>query len=88
MIFNGLQIALAKECHGKGISTIISIILKEMIKMARDNGIMISSRWLSRSDPDLKVNIILPFDPWLRVYARVGGKNIMPCQEASISLGL
>src|SRR5690554_4963478 len=78
---NGLQIAVNKECQGKGIS---SIILKEMVSVARDNGfkyITIPVRPSLKSKYPLipidhyikwKREDSLPYDPWLRVHIRMG----------------
>jgi GNAT superfamily N-acetyltransferase len=88
---NGLQIAVNKEYQGKGIS---SVILKEMISIARDNGfkyVTIPVRPSQKSKyPLIPIdNYIkwerkdgLPYDPWLRVQVRNGGKIIKPCHKA------
>ncbi|MCD6180918.1 MAG: GNAT family N-acetyltransferase [Candidatus Cloacimonetes bacterium] len=88
---NGLQIAVNKEHQGKGIS---SVIVKEMISIARDNGfkyVTIPVRPSLKSKyPLIPIdNYIkwerkdgLPFDPWLRVHVRLGGKIIKPCHKA------
>ena len=89
---NGLQIAVNKEHQGKGVS---SLVLKEMIAIAKEKGfdyVTIPIR------PSLKSNYPLismdsyiewkrekdgqPYDPWLRVHQRAGGKVIKVCHEA------
>lgn len=89
--FNGLQIAVAKDHQGKGIS---SIILKEMIKIAHNNDfkhVTIPIRPSLKSKYPLTSidNYIkweredgLTYDPWLRVHTRAGGEIIKPCHEA------
>ena len=90
-VLNGLQIAVNKEYQGRGIS---SIILKEMISVARDNDlkyITIPVRPSLKSKYPLipidnylkwKREDGLPYDPWLRVHIRMGGKIIKPCHKA------
>ncbi|MCK9331005.1 MAG: GNAT family N-acetyltransferase [Candidatus Cloacimonetes bacterium] len=88
---NGLQIAVNLEFQGQGIS---SLILKEMIILARDNGykyVTIPVRPSMKSIYPLitidnyinwKRSDGLPFDPWLRVHRKMGGQIIKPCHQA------
>lgn len=88
---NGLQIAVSKDHQGKGIST---LMLKEMFSIARNYGfryITIPVRPSIKSKYPLTPigNYIkwkredgLPFDPWLRVHVRLGGRIIKPCHQA------
>jgi GNAT superfamily N-acetyltransferase len=90
-VLNGLQITVNKNYLGKGIS---SIIVKEMINMAREHGfryITIPVRPNFKSKyPLISIdNYInwrredgMPFDPWLRVHVRCGAKVIKPCHRA------
>ena len=93
---NGLQIAVSKKHQGKGIS---SLVLKEMIFLARDNGfkyvttpvrpILKSEYPLTSIDNYIKWRREdgLPFDPWLRVHVRLGGKIIKPCHKSMYITG-
>jgi len=88
---NGLQIAVNKKHQGKGVSF---LILQEMISIAYDNGfehVTIPVRPSFKSKYPLTPinNYIkweredgLPFDPWLRVHIRLGGKIMRPCHKA------
>lgn len=88
---NGLQIAVNKRHQGKGIS---SLLLKEMISIAHEDGfkyVTIPVRPSFKSKYPLipidnyikwKREDGLPFDPWLRVHVRLGGKIIKPCHKA------
>ncbi len=90
-ILNGLQIAVNKEHQKKGIS---SIILKEMVNLAKEKGfekVIIPVRPSLKSLYPLifidsyinwKREDNLPYDPWLRVHIRFGGKIIKVCHEA------
>ena len=90
-ILNGLQVVVNEEYQGKGVS---SIILKEMISIARNNDfkyITIPVRPSLKSQyPLISIdNYIgwrrdddLPYDPWLRVHVRLGGIIIKTCHEA------
>ena len=93
---NGLQIAVSKKHQGKGIS---SLVLKEMISLARDNGfkyvttpvrpVLKSEYPLTSIDNYIKWRREdgLPFDPWLRVHVRLGGKIIKPCHKSMYITG-
>jgi|SRR6056297_398810 len=90
-ILNGLQIAVNKDHQGKGIS---SIIIKEMINLAREKGfdhVTIPVRPSLKSLYPLtsidsyikwKRDDNLPYGPWLRAHARFGGRIIKPCHKA------
>ena len=87
----GLQIAVKKEFQGKGLST---IIVKELIRMARINNFSfltipvrpsLKSKYPVTSIDEYitwKRDDGLPFDPWLRVHVKCGGKIIKPCCKA------
>lgn len=96
-VLNGLQIAVNKDYQGRGIS---SLILKEMISLARESGlkyITVPVRPSLKSKYPLipidnylkwKREDGLPYDPWLRVHARMGGKIIKPCHKAMYIPGI
>ena len=87
----GLQIAVKKEFQGKGFST---IIVKELIRIAKQNNLSflaipvrpsLKSKYpLTSIDEYItwKLEDGLPFDPWLRVHVKCGGKIIKPCHKA------
>ena len=87
----GLQIAVNKENQGQGLS---GLTLKEMKQIARKRGF---SSLILPVRPNKKALIPhepiddyilrlrddgLPYDPWLRVHVRNGGKIIKPCHKA------
>jgi hypothetical protein len=87
----GVQIIIPKEYQGKGIS---SIAVAEIKKMCAKMGIR---KLIIPIRPTLKskfpINDIdnyikwknekgLPFDPWLRVHVKQGGKIIKTCKKA------
>jgi hypothetical protein len=92
----GLQIMIRKEHQGKGLS---SIVLNEMSNLAKSKGfrdLVIPVR------PNLKEHYPLipmkeyiewkndkglPFDNWLRVHVRAGGKILHPCEKSGTILG-
>jgi len=90
-VLNGLQIAVNKDYQGKGLS---SCVLQEMKSLAKKNGmeyITIPVRPSLKSKYPLtqiekyikwKREDGLPFDPWLRVHIRQGGKIIKICHRA------
>src|SRR6056297_1365177 len=90
-ILNGLQIAVNKNHQGKGVST---LVLKEMAAIAREKGcqfITIPVRPSLKSKyPLIPIDRYvnwrrkdgLPFDPWLRVHERFGGKIVKICHES------
>jgi GNAT superfamily N-acetyltransferase len=90
-VLNGLQIAVNAKWQGQGVST---KVLKEMAAIAKVNGLdyvtipvrpSLKSKYpLTSIDHYInwKRDDGLPFDPWLRVHARFGGKIIKPCHEA------
>lgn len=90
-MLNGLQIVVNGKWQGKGIST---MVLKEMSTIGAEKGfnkVTIPVRPSLKSKYPLtsidnyinwKRDDGLPFDPWLRVHARFGGKIIKPCHEA------
>ena len=90
-VLNGLQIAVSQDYQRQGLS---SIVLKEMINLARDNGfeyVTIPVRpSLKSSYPLITIDDYikwrredgLPFDPWLRVHVRAGGEIVKPCHRA------
>lgn len=91
-ILAGLQIAVNKNHQGRGIS---SLVLKEMLEIARDNGfenVVIPIRPGMKSKyPLVSIDDYInwqrdkdkqPFDPWLRVHLRAGGELIKVCHKA------
>ncbi len=90
-ILNGLQIAVNKNHQGKGVS---SLVLKEMASIARKEGfqyVTIPVRPSLKSKyPLIPIDHYinwrredgLPFDPWLRVHERFGGKIVKICHES------
>ena len=88
---NGLQIAVNKKHQGKGVS---SLVLKEMAAIAREKGfqyVTIPVRPSLKSKyplipidryVDWRREDGLPFDPWLRVHKRFGGKIVKVCHES------
>lgn len=87
----GLQICVSSRCQGKGVS---QLLIKEMISLAENEGY---SHVLIPVRPNLKDKYPLtpiddyikwtredglPFDPWLRVHARCGGRILKPCHKA------
>ena len=87
----GLQIALRKEFQGKGLSV---IIVKELIRIAKQNDLSFLAvpvrSSLKSTYPLISIDEYiawqredgLPFDPWLRVHVKCGGKIIKPCHKA------
>lgn len=87
----GLQIAVNKEYQGKGLSR---LALEEMKQIARNRGfsslilpVRPSQKSLFPHEPinDYILRLRedgLPYDPWLRVHVRNGGKIIKPCHNA------
>jgi len=90
-VLTGLQIAVKKEFQGRGFS---AIIVKELIRIAWVNNFSLLTLPVR---PSLKSKYPLtsideyitwqrddglPFDPWLRVHVKCGGKIIKPCHEA------
>ena len=88
---NGLQIAVKKNFQGKGFST---LIVNELIRISRINNFSFLAIPVR---PSLKSKYPLtsideyitwqredglPFDPWLRVHVKNGGKIIKPCHKA------
>ena len=88
---NGLQIAVNKTHQGKGVS---SLVLKEMAAIAKAKGfqyVTIPVRPSLKSQYPLtpidhyikwRREDDLPFDPWLRVHERFGGKIVKVCHES------
>ena len=87
----GLQIAVKNDFQGKGFS---SIIVNELIRIARINNFSfltipvrpsLKSKYpLTSIDEYItwKREDGLPFDPWLRVHVKCGGKIVKPCHKA------
>ena len=87
----GIQISVAPDYQGQGLSR---ILLEEMISMARARGfgkVIIPVRPSLKSSYPLtsiqdylewKTDEGLPFDPWLRVHLRNGGRILHPCHRA------
>ena len=92
----GLQIAVKKEFQGKGLS---AIIVNELRRIARINSFLLltipvrpslKSKYPVTSIDEYitwKRENGLPFDPWLRVHVKTGGKIIKPCHKAMYITG-
>jgi len=92
----GLQIAVAKDHQNKGVST---LLLKEMVNTAKEydyKNVIIPIRPSLKSKYPLtdmnnyinwKREDGLPYDPWIRVHLRFGGKVIKVCHKAMIIKG-
>lgn len=87
----GIQISIAPGFQGKGLS---KVLLGQMLKLARAADL---SRVVVPVRPSLKASYPLapieryigwqnaaglPFDPWLRVHVRSGGKIVKACPRA------
>jgi GNAT superfamily N-acetyltransferase len=87
----GLQIAIAPDFQGRGLS---KVFLDEMIRLARSRALR---SLIVPVRPSMKhrypltpigsyiqweVEQGLPFDPWLRVHVRSGGRIVKPCPRA------
>ncbi len=87
----GLQVMIRKKHQGKGLS---ALVLKEMSNLGRKKGL---DQMVIPVRPNQKEfyplipmkNYIqwkdekgLPFDNWLRVHVRAGGKIIKPCERS------
>lgn len=87
----GLQIAVKKEFQGKGLSV---MIVKELIRIAKQNNLLFLAfpvrPSLKSTYPLTSIDEYitwqrkdgLPFDPWLRVHVKCGGKIIKSCHKA------
>jgi len=87
----GLQIAVKRDFQSKGLS---AIFVKELIRIAKQNNFsflaipvrpsMKSTYPLTSIDEYItwKREDGLPFDPWLRVHVKCGGKIIKSCHKA------
>jgi len=90
-MLNVLQIAFKREAQGMGLS---SLIIQELKRMTREHGFsyltipvrpsLKSSYPLITMDDYLtwKRNDGQPFDPWLRVHTKCGGKIVNSCHRA------
>ena len=90
-IHSAIQVAIRPEYQGQGLSTRMvqamraigqSKGFRHLVAPVRPNE---KSKYpLTRIDDYIKwkADEGLPFDAWLRVHARVGGKIIKPCHEA------
>lgn len=90
-ILNGLLIAVNKKYQGKGMSY---LVLKEMLSIAHEKGfkyvtVPVRPNFKSKYPLIPIDNYIkweredgLPFDPWLRVHVRLGGKIIKSCRKS------
>jgi GNAT superfamily N-acetyltransferase len=91
-----IQISIHPDHQGRGLS---AIMLKEMLALARQRKL---GRLIAPVRPSLKsiypltamADYIrwtddsgLPFDPWLRVHARLGGRIVKVCQRAMQVIG-
>ena len=88
---SGLQVAIAKEHQGKGLSP---VMVREMIAAARKNGLeklAIPVRPTVKSKyPLIPISRYiqwkradgLPFDPWMRVHVKLGASIIKPCHHS------
>jgi len=92
----GLQISVAPNFQGKGLS---KVLLQEMIELARSKGLpsvivpvrpSFKDRYpLTPIDRYIKwtVDQGLPYDPWLRVHVRNGGRIVKACPLAMKIVG-
>lgn len=90
-VLSALQIAIKKEYQGKGLS---SHMVRQFKRLAAEHGleyVIAPVRPNRKTEYPLQsidqyisweMSKGLPFDPWLRVHARVGGKIIKPCHRA------
>ncbi len=87
----GLQIAVAKEYQGQGLSAFLVKALKKTAFEHSLKALIIPVRptWKSRypltSMDDYiswKCDDGLPFDPWLRIHVKCGGTILHPCSHA------
>lgn len=92
----GLQIAIAPDFRGRNLA---SVMLGQMVKLARSNGfssviVPVRPSFKDRyplSPIDAYIQWTnddgLPYDPWLRVHVRCGGRIIKPCPLAMKIMG-
>jgi GNAT superfamily N-acetyltransferase len=95
-ILCAIQISIHPRHQGRGLST---FMLKEMLTLARQKGL---SQLIAPVRPSLKDRYPLtpmedyirwtddaglPFDPWLRVHVRQGGRIVKVCQRAMRVIG-
>ena len=92
----GLQISISPDFQGTGLS---KVLLQEMVGLAGSKGLSrvivpvrpnLKSRYpLTPIDTFLgwKTDQGLPYDPWLRVHVRSGGRIIKSCPKAMIVPG-
>ena len=90
-MLNGLQIAIKKDAQGKGLS---ALIVRELQRMAREHRFSYLTFPIRPSLKNLyplipmddyitwKREDGMPFDPWLRVHTKCGGKIIKTCHRA------
>jgi len=95
-ILVGLQIMVRKDHQGKRLS---SIVLSEMSKLAKRKGfknVIIPVRPTQKEYYPLipmedyiqwENGNGLPFDSWLRVHVKAGGKILKPCEKSGIIAG-
>lgn len=92
----GLQIAVAPEYRSRGLS---GVLLDEMVRLARTSGL---PSLIVPVRPSMKhrypltpmssyiqweTEQSLPYDPWLRVHVRKGGRVVKPCPRAMRIVG-
>lgn len=86
-----IQIMVPPDYHGKGMSSKAVSAMRETAKEKGLNGLIAPVRPNKKCDyPIIPIDKYikwtngedLPFDPWLRVHARLGAKIIKPCPQA------
>lgn len=95
-IQSALQIVIAKEFRGKGIS---ALMVKNMLAIGRERGL---KNLVAPVRPTLKADYPLipmqdyifwqnssglPFDPWIRVHSRLGARIIKACPRSMLITG-
>jgi len=95
-IMGALQISVSPIFQGKGLS---SIFLEEMRQLARRKGLSVLIAPVRPNKKHLyPLSSIesyaawalpdgLPYDPWLRVHVRAGGRILKPCHSAMTIVG-
>lgn len=95
-IQSAIQVAIHPEYQGKGLSTAMVKAMGEIGRAKGFTSLVAPVRPNQKSTYPLisiddyigwKTDEGLPFDAWLRVHARVGGRILKPCHEAMIIRG-
>ncbi len=94
-LLSALAIQILPECRGKGLSTIMIRVMKEIGQNFGLDQLIAPVRPNKKSDyPLLSMATYiewskgdLPFDPWLRVHRRLGARILKVCPEAMKIVG-